>query len=367
MRGRAVGSPPSASQEQGLTEVYVTNLMELARADLANKDYEAAVRRTEDVLKVAPGNAEATAVAGQAREAQRLIAEAVAEARSAFGRGDTDGATRALGRVMDLDPRQPVIGELSDALKEHFRPQAEDARRQAEAARQLAQAARAAALPAFVQGQKLVTEAGGLQRRQDYAAAAQKFLESREAFDRSRREATDAARVAAARPSPTAPPVALVTPTPVTPTVLPTPTPAPAAQLAPPPPAPPAVVAAPPPTPTPSAAAPAPAARTASAETEVRRVIAEYGRAMEGRDVALYRSLKPDLSSEDEKRLREAFKAYKPQSVGITIDSVRVEGDRAVVQATRQDVIDGRPTKAVSQTFQLARIGSAWQILSIGR
>jgi hypothetical protein len=161
--------------------------------------------------------------------------------------------------------------------------------------------------------------------------------------------------------------VAFVTPSPVVPTVLPTPTPAPTAQIAPPLPAPPAVVAAPPPTPTPSAATPAPATRTATAEAEVRRVIAEYGRAMEGRDVALLRSLKPDLSSEDEKRLREAFKAYKPQSVGITIDSLRVEGDRAVVQATRQDVIDGRPTKAVSQTFQLARIGSAWQILSIGR
>jgi tetratricopeptide (TPR) repeat protein len=367
VRGRTVASPTSASRDQGLTEVYVTNLLELARADLANREYEAAVRRTEDVLKVAPENAEAKGVRGQAQEAQRLIAEAVAEARSAFGRGDTDGATRALGRVMDLDPRQPVIGELSDALKEHFRPQAEDARGQAEAARQSAQALRAAALPAFVQGQKLATEAGGLLRRQEYAAAAQKFLEARGAFDRSKREAVEAARVAAARPSPSAPPVAFVTPSPVVPTVLPTPTPAPTAQIAPPLPAPPAVVAAPPPTPTPSAATPAPATRTATAEAEVRRVIAEYGRAMEGRDVALLRSLKPDLSSEDEKRLREAFKAYKPQSVGITIDSLRVEGDRAVVQATRQDVIDGRPTKAVSQTFQLARIGSAWQILSIGR
>ena len=55
-------------------------------------------------------------------------------------------------------------------------------------------------------------------------------------------------------------------------------------------------------------------------------MIAEYGRAMETRDLALYRALKPDLSSEDEKRLREAFKAYKPQRVGITVDSVQVRG-----------------------------------------
>jgi hypothetical protein len=88
---------------------------------------------------------------------------------------------------------------------------------------------------------------------------------------------------------------------------------------------------------------------------------------METRDIALYRTLKPDLSSDDEKRLREVFKAYSPQRVGLTIDTVQIEGDRAVVRATRQDTIDGRPTKAVTQTFQLVRAGAAWHIQGIGR
>jgi len=88
---------------------------------------------------------------------------------------------------------------------------------------------------------------------------------------------------------------------------------------------------------------------------------------MESRDLALYRALKPDLTSEDEKRLREVFKAYTPERVGLTVDSVQIEGDRAFVRATRQDVIDGRPTKAVTQTFQLARVGATWQIQAIGR
>lgn len=104
-----------------------------------------------------------------------------------------------------------------------------------------------------------------------------------------------------------------------------------------------------------------------SAEAEVRQVIAEYGRAMETRDLALYRALKPDLSAEDEKRLRQAFKDNKTLRVGITVDSVQVEGDRATVRVTRQDVIDGRPTKAVSQVFRLARAGAAWQIQAIGQ
>jgi hypothetical protein len=94
----------------------------------------------------------------------------------------------------------------------------------------------------------------------------------------------------------------------------------------------------------------------------VRRVIEEYARAMQSRDLALYRALKPDLSADDEKRLREAFKNSRTDSVGITVDSVEIEGDRATVRATRQDVIEGRPTKAVTQTFRLVRVGPTWQI-----
>ena len=174
------------------------------------------------------------------------------------------------------------------------------------------------------------------------------------------------ARAAAARPSPSPSvyPAALVTPSPLAPTALPAPTVSPTAEVALPPPA----VAHRSPRRRPSTPTPVPATpRSAGSEAEVQRVITEYGRAMETRDLTLYRALKPDLSSEDEKRLREAFKAYKPQRVGITVDSVRIEGDRATVQATRQDVIDGRPTKAVSQTFQLVRVGATWQIQSIGR
>jgi predicted Ser/Thr protein kinase len=354
VRGRTLPqAQPPAGQEQGnLTEVIVTNGVELARADLANKDYEAAARRAGDVLKLAPTSAEARGVLDQAREAQRQITEAVAEARGAFGRGDTSGASVALGRVMALDPRQPVIGELSAALKQHFQPQAEDGRRQADGARKAAEEARAVALAGFTQGQKLATDADALFRRQDYAAAAQKYLESRDAFERAKRQAIEA-RVAAARPSPSALPTlppALASPSPLAPTAAPT------VEIVAPPPT--AATAPQPSTPTPVPATP----RPAGSEAEVRQVIAEFGRAIENRDLALYRTLKPGLSSGDEKRLREAFKASTTQRVGITVDSVQVEGDRATVRATRQDVIDGRPTKAVAQTFQLVRVGAIWQI-----
>jgi hypothetical protein len=83
---------------------------------------------------------------------------------------------------------------------------------------------------------------------------------------------------------------------------------------------------------------------------------------METHDLALYRTLKPDLSAEDERRLRQVFKEGRNQRVGITVDSVQVDGDRATVRATRQDVIDGRPTKAVAQVFRLVRAGANWRI-----
>jgi len=37
-------------------------------------------------------------------------------------------------------------------------------------------------------------------------------------------------------------------------------------------------------------------------------------------------------------------------------------GDRLTVRASRQDVINGRPTKAVPQVFHLALTGGSWHI-----
>jgi len=367
LRGRsaAPAAPATAAglPSASLTDVYVTNQVELARSDLAVRDYEAAERRAQEVLKLAPGDAGAKKVLDDAREAKRQIEATAAEARAAFQRNDIAAASQALGRVMALDPQHPVVGELSAALRQHFRPQAEDARQSAEGARRSAEEARASGLAGFSRGQKLAAEAGGLFAKQDFAAAAQRYMESRDAFERAKREA-DEARAAAARPSPSALPAAppttrvaaappIATPPAAAPTVAPQPTVSPTAAVAA------QAIPAPASVPPPSTPSPAPAR---SAEAEVRRVIAEYARAMQTRDIALYRSLKPTLSAEDERRLREAFKAGGSDQVGISVEAVEVDGDHATVRATRQDVIDGRPTKAVVQTFRLVRMGSAWQM-----
>ena len=111
-------------------------------------------------------------------------------------------------------------------------------------------------------------------------------------------------------------------------------------------------------------AAPTPVA--AGPEPAIRKVIADYGRAIEGKDIALFKAVKPNLTPDEEKRLQESFKAIKSQQVGITIEAVQVDGAQATVKVSRQDVINGNKVKAVQQVFRLAQSGGAWSIQAIG-
>jgi hypothetical protein len=102
-------------------------------------------------------------------------------------------------------------------------------------------------------------------------------------------------------------------------------------------------------------------------EPAIRRVIAEYGRAIEAKDLTLFRQVKPNLSADEAKRLEAAFKAIKSQQVGIAVESIQVSGAEAVVRVARQDVINGKPVQKVQQTFRLAQQGGGWVIQSIGQ
>ena len=369
-RGHAapLGSTEVAKEEVGiLTDALVTSQVELARADLANRDYAAAAKRANEALKLSPGSAEAREVVSQAEQAQKQLQAAVEATRSAFARGDVKASSDALARVMALDPGHPVVAEMSRELNRHFRGQAEESRAQTETARSVAEQARAASLAGFAEGRKLLREGDALFGKQEFAVAAQRFSESRNAYERATREA-EAARAAAAVPARpvtasaavavrTATGNAVATPVPLAPSASPTlaPQPSPSAAL-------------PSPTTAPIASPSAAAVAVARGpDGEVRRVIAEYGRALSSQDILLYRSLKPDLSAEEEKTLKRVFKEIKSWEVGIAVESVQLEGDRATVRASRQDVINGRATKAVSQVFHLARTAGAWHIQSMSQ
>ena len=195
-----------AAQDQlgVITDVVVTGKLELARADLENRDYAAAIAGAREALQFDPANAEAKALIAQAERTQRELDAAVAEARAAVGRGDTGRATAALGQVLQLDPRHPVADELKASLNQAFRQQADEARRLSVEARAAADKARATSLPDYAAARTLATQADASFGREDYTGAAQKFFAARNGFEAARR-AADAARAWLPRPLPARP------------------------------------------------------------------------------------------------------------------------------------------------------------------
>ena len=347
--------PGDVTRDQAgvLSEALLDSRIELARVDLQNKDYEGAIRQAQQALVVQANNPAARAVIDEARKRIAERDEVAAEARDAFARGDTGHASQALGRLLTLDPRHPAASELSAALNQHFTQQADEARRAMEDSRTAARR-QSPQGEGLSEAQALAKEAERLLSDRQFAVATQKFLESRDAFERARRAAEIAAQKAqaaarlaepAARPPVSAP----IQVPPVTAGTLP----------------PPPVASLPPTTSQPPAASLPPA--TAPQDAAVRRVVEDYARAIESKDVALFKSLKPNLSADDEKRLQDAFRAIKAQQVGIGIDSVQVDGTKATVRIRRQDTINGKEMKAIQQTLTLVLAGGAWRIETIGQ
>jgi tRNA A-37 threonylcarbamoyl transferase component Bud32/tetratricopeptide (TPR) repeat protein len=362
-RSPATLAPDEVAKERVdiLTEALVTSQIELAREDFNNRDYEAAVQRAERALELSPQSADAKDLLDLARRTLQERDAAVQQARAAFEAGDVEGATQALGRVMSLDPRHPVIGELSSALNERFRQQAESARGEARTARAAAEREDASQVDGFSTAERLQREAAALFGQEEFTSAAQKYIQARDAFESARR----AARVARATPPPTPAPAPTAvaraaTPVPATPTPATTPraaTPEPSR----PEPTPARVAAA---RPRPPVAAPA-VSTTPDPASAVRDVIAAYERSFETHDLGLFRSIKPNLSSDEEKGLRKAFDQIKDWQLEFTIQSVNIDGDRAVVTTSRHDTLDGREMPPKKQVFRLARQGGAWRIASL--
>ena len=109
------------------------------------------------------------------------------------------------------------------------------------------------------------------------------------------------------------------------------------------------------------------AAGGAADETAIRKVIGDYGRAIESKDVALFKALKPNLTPDEERRTRAGFEAVKSQTVKITVVSVERQGAEAVVHVARRDTINGSLVSSFPQTFRLTRGKDGWAILEIGK
>jgi hypothetical protein len=139
---------------------------------------------------------------------------------------------------------------------------------------------------------------------------------------------------------------------------------------------PPADSVSPPPPPSPSAPSPpasstaSPAAAASDDDGAIRRLIATYARAIETKDLSLFRTVKPNLSAEEQRRLADGFRAVTSQQVAITIAGIERRGSDAIVRVRRRDTIlaSGRQqTSNAQQTITVTQANGGWVIRDIGR
>jgi serine/threonine protein kinase len=325
-------TPPDATAADVSASAFVQSRVELAEQSLQARQYRDARRYADDVLTAAPGHGRAQAIRDQAAAALQQAETTIARARELMQAGDVRGSVRALDEARTIDPTAPGVAEVSRLLAERFKTQAE-------AAEQELQRSRAAA-PAPAQ-----------------------------------RPAPPAAKPApppplTATPSEAAPQPVPAPPAPIMPPAAPVTIPEPQVpRITPPETA--AVKPAPSPINPPAERKPAAESpRQIDDDAAIRNVVSAYERAIETKDLALFRSIKPNLGADEERRIQQGFRAVTSQQVNITILSIDRRGDNATLQLRRQDIIEagGRQQSSESrQTMALTKSNGTWIIVEIGR
>jgi predicted Ser/Thr protein kinase len=341
-RRPGVSGAPETTAEMP-SSAFVQSRFELAERSLQAKQYRDAQRYADDVLAAAPGHATAQSIRDQATTFLRQAETDIARARTMIQAGDLRGAVLALDEARTLDPVAPGLTDVSRLMAERFKSQAEAAELELQRSRAAAPAPRVAVPPSSP------------------PASARPTSPSQ--------APTVTPRESAAPVQPPPPPAVSA---PVTPPVRTEPAPAPvttpartesaesgAVKPAPSP-------VAPPPARTPSSQA----APEVDDDAAIRRVVATYARAIESKDLALFRSIKPNLGADEERRIQQGFRAVTSQKVNITIVSIDRRGDRASLQLRRQDIIEAggrRQSPESRQTMTLAKSNGNWFIIEIGR
>jgi serine/threonine protein kinase len=339
-------APKPDPQAAALVAVALESQLEVARKSLEFKDLHGAIAAADKALRLDAANSEAQSLKTQAQAALEQVEAAAREAREAAQKGEVEKASQAVSRVLALMPGHPVAAELAPALNSRFQGRAEDGLRQARAAADAARRANASSLREYAEAARSLRQAEELLERKQFTEATQKALEARKGYDQARAAALELA----ARPASVAPATTLAPPPPPVTTVAAVP----ATTL-------PAVVAPPPTTLAPATAAPA----GPSNEVLVRRLLDDFERAIETKDVALYKSVRPNLSADEERKLRAAFESVRSQELDLAIESLQLEAGGAVVRVRRSGRVNGQPTPTQQQVFRLVRGASGYVIRDI--
>ena len=323
-------APPAAVVQSAPT--LIESRLELAERSMQAKDYRDARSYANDVLATAPDHARARAIRDEADGLITRADAALESARALINTGDVRGAVRALDEARSIDANAPGLAAVTALMAERFKAQAEAAQLELERTRAAAASRSASA-----------------------------STSSRTTPPISQPPATTPPTTAAREaPAPSPPPAPQVT-APVTPQQPVLQPPAPSRVETPPPARP-----QPPPVPVNESK---PAAESDD-DAVIRGVVASYARAIESKDLVLFRSLKPNMAADEERRIQQGFRAVTSQKVNVTILSIDRRGDRATVQLKRLDVIEagGRRQESESrQTMTMARQQRTWVILEIGR
>jgi serine/threonine protein kinase len=375
-----VSSPPPASLP---TELSIAQLMQDAMSAFQAEGYAAATRQAEAVLARDPNHAAARQLRDRASAAATAVDTGLKRARTLFGEGKFEEASRAAGEVLSVAPANAEAKQimLDGAARSRGRG-AEEARTQVARAKAAARSANAqrfapapyaAAVAAEREAQRLQQEgragdatvkfyeASGLFRSAE--VAAQSEITTREALAR-------AATPAPQTPEKTEKPLAAEAPSPTTssaPAPQPAspapersqPVPAPA-----PPPATPAVTAPAspvPPSPPPEAPPPVP-----NPEAGVAELLARYKSALEARDLDALKRVWPGLSGNAQNAIRDEFKHASQIGVEILDPRTSVTGATGTVSFLRRYelvTVEGQRLRTETRTtMEVRRSGSTWII-----
>ena len=312
--------------------------VDLAISSLNARRYREALGYAREVLQSSPDNAEAQRVRDDATAALQRFDDAVARAQRLLNAGDPDGASAALREAREIEPGSAAVAALQEQIVSQYKGLA---RQRPEPPRNTPPAPAAGTRP-----QERTAPPPPVERPEPPAAVAATPPP----------EPVQSAQVKPAPPLVPEPPPAATPPAQAPP----------AAATAD------ATLPAKPAEPAPRASAPPPveSAPTENDDSLITRVIDAWARAIENKDLAAYRALKPNMTAAEQRRIEEGFRAVSSQRVTITILGIEKRGAQALVRLRRRDAIvaDGRQqTTDTQQTITVARAGSSWVIRDIGR
>ena len=415
LRGESSSEGEQAASRQeidALSEALVQSQVELAKTSLDSKQYRAALDQAETVLETDPSNVDAQKIRDEARSLLSELDVAVGEARAALDQGRTEDAAAALSKVLAIDSSHPLAAELSTQLNSYFRSQAETARSEMTRSRKTAASAGAQSTPDFQRADRLAKDSARAFQRGQFAVATQEFLKARDAFGHASRAARErvanqakAEAVAKAEVDQLAREWGQLQQQNGDPAVrrqasFKTATSLAgdaqrmagagdlagasqayrramnnlleakeqalrekAAEDA-------LSVAAAETKPVPPARQAPPAPARVSDEDAIRKVLANYVQAIESKDLSLFASVKPNLSTDERRRVEASFQSLESHQVDITISTMEVRGSQASVRIARTDTISfngKKQTNQSRQTMLLSKGPNGWVIEQIAQ